>query len=505
MNYDMSSYFEDPEFKEALAKYEGMVENHTPAYFEADELIDIAEYYASKGRHKDADKAIDLAIQLHPDNTDALIFRARSLMLLGKKEEAQMVMQLINNPADREFRFLQADLLIEEEHMEEADEILQQLAMDEEYELDTLLDIILNYVDVNQKEYAKKWIDCLFAHFDMQTLPETNQRLRDVLCDYYSTFNKPDLAIPYLNMTLNEFPYSVQHWNELGKCYLQQEQYENAHEAFDFALAIDENNTETLTLKAFLYSQTANIKESINYYLRLEKATEKKPPVYMALAGLHFEMKDYETAMKYTQKLLKQKQEITAFELTDIYSIAALCHVALGHPEEGYMYLDQVLKQNGNDAETRIYAGQFFTIMAGSKDISEEERKNNIDKAEEQFNLALEFTPKEERMDILFKIGSKYFDEHLFEYANRYFEQIYKVFPQNAHSTYFFLIYGYLYLQKPGPFIHYLAKINKELPDTYAALGVDENAQLPDKLFNEAIRVIKDDISKGKLNLNKYL
>ena len=59
----------------------------------------------------------------------------------------------------------------------------------------------------------------------------------------------------------------------------------------------------------------------------------------MALAGLHFEMKDYETAMKYTQKLLKQKQEITAFELTDIYSIAALCHVALGHPEEGYKYI----------------------------------------------------------------------------------------------------------------------------------------------------------------------
>ena len=89
MNYDMSSYFEDPEFKEALARYEGMVENHTPAYFEADELTDIAEYYASKGRHKDADKAINLAIQLHPDNIDALIFRARSLMLLGKKEEAQ--------------------------------------------------------------------------------------------------------------------------------------------------------------------------------------------------------------------------------------------------------------------------------------------------------------------------------------------------------------------------------------------------------------------------------
>ena len=30
MNYDMSSYFEDPEFKEALAKYEGMVETIPP-------------------------------------------------------------------------------------------------------------------------------------------------------------------------------------------------------------------------------------------------------------------------------------------------------------------------------------------------------------------------------------------------------------------------------------------------------------------------------------------
>ena len=99
-----------------------------------------------------------------------------------------MVMQLINNPADREFRFLQADLLIEEEHMEEADEILQQLAMDEEYELDTLLDIILNYVDVNQKEYAKKWIDCLFAHFDMQTLAEnqpTSSRRAVRLLQYF--------------------------------------------------------------------------------------------------------------------------------------------------------------------------------------------------------------------------------------------------------------------------------------------------------------------------------
>ena len=51
MNNDLSSYFEDPEFKEALEKYEGMVKNHTPAYFDADELTDIAEY-RSRSRNR---------------------------------------------------------------------------------------------------------------------------------------------------------------------------------------------------------------------------------------------------------------------------------------------------------------------------------------------------------------------------------------------------------------------------------------------------------------------
>ena len=52
MNNDMSSYFEDPEFKDLLAKFEGMVESHTPTYFDAEELTDIAEYYATQGEEQ---------------------------------------------------------------------------------------------------------------------------------------------------------------------------------------------------------------------------------------------------------------------------------------------------------------------------------------------------------------------------------------------------------------------------------------------------------------------
>ena len=158
MNNDLSSYFEDPEFKEALEKYEGMVKNHTPAYFDADELTDIAEYYASKGRQIEAEAAIDFALQLHPNDTDALIFRARSLAMKGRLDEAYMVMDLIEDRSDREVRFLKADLLMEEKRMEEADHVFEELAAYEEGKLETLIDIILAYIDANQEALAKKWI-----------------------------------------------------------------------------------------------------------------------------------------------------------------------------------------------------------------------------------------------------------------------------------------------------------------------------------------------------------
>ena len=150
----MSSYFEDPEFKEALEKYEGMVKNHTPAYFDADELTDIAEYYASKGRQIEAEAAIDFALQLHPNDTDALIFRARSLAMKGRLDEAYMVMDLIEDRSDREVRFLKADLLMEEKRMEEADHVFEELAAYEEGKLETLIDIILAYIDANHSSSA---------------------------------------------------------------------------------------------------------------------------------------------------------------------------------------------------------------------------------------------------------------------------------------------------------------------------------------------------------------
>ena len=280
MNNDLSSYFEDPEFKDLLAKYEGMVENHTPTYFDAEELTDIAEYYASIGKEQDAEAVIDFGLHLHPTNTDILVFKSRSLCIKGRLNEAYKVMNLIEDPTDREVRFLKADLLVEEKRMEEADAIYKELAESEEESLEVLLDIFLNYMDVHQKEYAKKWLDKIRE----KGFNENNsQKFRDAWCDYCMTFGYPEKAVKAFQISLDELPYSINHWNGLAKCYLAQMNTEQALEAVDFSLAIEEDNLEAKEIKAYCFTQNGNQEEAITLCKQVLPITKNPTHIYALL------------------------------------------------------------------------------------------------------------------------------------------------------------------------------------------------------------------------------
>lgn len=493
MKNEMSSYFEDPEFKESLAKYEGMVESHTPAYFDADELTDIAEYYASNERQEDADNVINFALKLHPNDTDALIFRARSLAIRGKLEEAYTVMDLIEDQSDREVKFLQADLLMEEGRMEEADQIFDQLIATEENEVDTYLDIIVAYLDANQEKLADNWVKRLNQNCDTTALMEKSQRFRDTICDFYVTFNKPSLAIPFLKKTLDLNPYSTSHWNDLGKCQLTLGNIEEAQEALDFALAIDDKNRETLALKAFCYRQSGNLKKTAEYYLRLAQVSEKKARPYLSLVKIYIDTRDYVSASRYIKILLQYIDQLTEYELAEVYCEIALCHAALQHQGKGDEYIAEALEINGADPDIQINAGRYYIL---------EERKRE---ALTHFEQAVQLSAQEDRYDTLFTIASICFDRREFNLAINYYEQINQEFPDEAKNVYFFMIYSYFYLKQIPLCMRYLALLRKEVPELYDNIGVSDEIITLDEKFSEFIQTLKTNINKGILDLDQFL
>ena len=112
MKDQFASFFEKPKFKQRLAHYEEMLLSGDNRYFEATDLTDIAEYYAMNGDSLRAEAALDYALRLHPDNLDALIFKARARLINGHLNEAINIAESITDQHDREVLFLKAELAL---------------------------------------------------------------------------------------------------------------------------------------------------------------------------------------------------------------------------------------------------------------------------------------------------------------------------------------------------------------------------------------------------------
>ena len=67
-------YFDTDDFRELLESYETSIEAGHPVFMDADDLVDIADYYNA---HDDYDKAvevIDYALELYPRATLPNVF-----------------------------------------------------------------------------------------------------------------------------------------------------------------------------------------------------------------------------------------------------------------------------------------------------------------------------------------------------------------------------------------------------------------------------------------------
>lgn len=243
MKDDLSSIFHKPEFKQLLAKYSDMIENHTSIYLEPDEITLLAEFYASMGNIKACEEVVDYGVMLHPDNPDILIFKCHNLIIKGHTHEAQKLLNSIADPNDYEVRLLQAELYLAQKRNQEADELLNQLYQDEK-NTDTMLDIAHLYMDGHQKKNAYYWLQ------KASNEDPDNLGLLEELASYHFSFGNVEEAVDLYNRLLDEAPYTIDFWHNLIRCYLRMYKPEKAMEAIDFAMAIDDTNLITWELKS---------------------------------------------------------------------------------------------------------------------------------------------------------------------------------------------------------------------------------------------------------------
>jgi tetratricopeptide (TPR) repeat protein len=141
---------------------------------------------------------------------------------------------------------------------------------------------------------------------------------------------------------------------------LAQNDFEKAHEALDFSLAIDENNVEALETRGYCFVQTECYEEALEILRNLLPNSKAPSRIYALISRCYLALEMLTevkaTCLEWLQKCTKQ----TGFEKAEIFNYISMCCSNLHQPEEGMQYIDAALNLEPSFRRAILQKGMLY-------------------------------------------------------------------------------------------------------------------------------------------------
>ncbi|KAA1247819.1 tetratricopeptide repeat protein [Aquimarina sp. RZ0] len=262
--------FSRDEFEEnnfSITRYESMLKSNDVKFFDSDEFESIIHHYLENGKIAKAKKAISLGLSQHPSSVNLKLLRVEVLVFEDRLDKADNLLAQLHaiEPENEEIYIQKANILSKQNDHIKAIELLS-----------TALDYTADEADV----YSLIGMEYLFMD-DFENAKENFMRCLEVdNQDYSALYNiiycfdfleQHEEAITYLNMFLDTNPYCEVAWHQVGKQYFDLKEYEKALAAFDFAIISDEYFIGAYLEKGKVLEKLKRYNEAIeNYRITLE-------------------------------------------------------------------------------------------------------------------------------------------------------------------------------------------------------------------------------------------
>jgi len=183
---------------------------------------------------------------------------------------------------------------------------------------------LLDRILVQGKEADRFKLNHLIAKLHMQhgdhldAIPYWRAALEEVpmfdhayteMKDCYIQAGLLDEALAVLEKALDENPYSTVLWMEKGLCLFEEEQYEQAVEAFEFALAIEEDWEPAMVHLASALFNAGRYSEAIDVYNRLLEGDCSVAAFHCSLGECYEQMEEMERAEAFFRHALQLDPE----------------------------------------------------------------------------------------------------------------------------------------------------------------------------------------------------
>ncbi|MBQ8225144.1 MAG: tetratricopeptide repeat protein [Bacteroides sp.] len=245
------------EMVELTESYESALSANKPLYMDADDLADLADWYAMHLQKEKAMQVVEYGLKIHPNNTTLFVEQAYLYLDDQERDKAKEILASIKEETS-EAIILKANILMGEGHEEAAEELLNNLTSEED--LGNIIDIVYMYMDMDQPQKALDWL------VRGEALYGENENILGLSADCFYALQDFDKAINLFNKMIDNNPYSTSAWMGLARCHFDMGDYEKVLEDCDYALVADDEFAEAYIMRGQVYAELDNEEAAINDY-----------------------------------------------------------------------------------------------------------------------------------------------------------------------------------------------------------------------------------------------
>ncbi|MDT8346943.1 MAG: tetratricopeptide repeat protein, partial [Flavobacteriaceae bacterium] len=285
----------------AITKFEEMLHSNEVRFFDAEEFESIIGHYLELGRIQLAKKALSMALEQHPKSVELLLMKVEILVFDNQLDQADEILSNLHSiePRNEEI-YIQKANVFSKKGMHEKSILSLKYALELTSDPVDVLSLMGMEYMMNDRhvEAIKCFKDCLLHD------PQDEAALYNIVyC--YEYLQKPKKAIKFLSEYLNDFPYSETAWHQLGIIFFKSKKYRKALAAFDFAIISDDEFLGAYIEKAKTLEKLKRYEEAIEGYKITFEIDEPTAYVYMRIGRCYLKLKQKQTAVTYFKKAVK--------------------------------------------------------------------------------------------------------------------------------------------------------------------------------------------------------
>ena len=428
-------YFDSEEFHELLNDYEDSVSSEQPIFLDADELTDIADYYHFIGEYEKADDAIEQALALNPGATAPLVYKIREALTREDVEEAKELVEQIVDKNDPDYFYMQAELLIAQNKIEEADLFLRDYFRSippDDYN-NFVLDVANIWLDYGVNDKAYEWMMRSSGN-DSADFKELMGRIMFGLGNF-----KDSQRI--FNELLDKDPYSTRYWNALANAQFMSEDYGEAITSSEYALAIDPADAESILNKANGLYRLNNFEEALKYYQRYNEQMPGLDFVELQTGICLLNMNRSDEAISHLKKAKQMTFDDSPYQI-QIYQELAFAYSTKGELEKALQCIDETRGIECDHEDMEVLRGHILL------------ENQHLKEAEKAFRQAI--VKSENAPGILLRIIVSLYDNKFVSASYTMFLKYFQMVGDDYNEGYSYMALCCWDLKKNEEFLKYL-------------------------------------------------